>query len=667
MSITAPCSNTPPEMLEAVFSNTPPPYALIRRHSRHNGGQLTDFLIGTAAVLNTLADLEPTTASWRSPYPEHGVLALLPFRQIRERGYDYVDDGADLIALSITKSALISSDELIRRLPQEHIELSGEWYDLDDNTYSERARTIIQDEIGGGAGANFVLKRSCLANIAGFDNLKALTLFRRLMLHETGAYWTFIVHTGDRVFVGASPERHVSLSRGIATMNPISGTYRYPPSGPTLDGLISFLADRKETNELYMVVDEELKMMARICATGGTIYGPTIKFMSRLAHTEYHIKGECTLRPSEILKETLLAPTVTGSPLESACRIIKKYEPDGRLYYSGIIALIGRDSDGNHELDSSILIRTADISSTGNLRVSVGATLVRDSDPLSEAAETKAKASGLLLALKTSGADQGELPNPRNGIAVTFKELGQDARVCSALAGRNTNLSRFWLEDWRHRIRPQKGLLALSVLIVDAEDTFTSMIRHQLESLGLSAVVRRHDEPFDLNLFDVIVMGPGPGNPLDASDNKIAALERVIDTVLSEQRPFIAVCLSHQVLSRKLGLDLSRRHRPNQGRQCQISLFGKQEFVGFYNSFSATSSVSNITSKDGYNVDICRDIETNEVFALRSEFFVSFQFHTESVLSRAGDQILSHYLQDVVRARSYLRTAHPRLDLAVEP
>ena len=30
---------------------------------------------------------------------------------------------------------------------------------------------------------------------------------------ERGAYWTFLVHTGERTFVGATPERHVSVAR----------------------------------------------------------------------------------------------------------------------------------------------------------------------------------------------------------------------------------------------------------------------------------------------------------------------------------------------------------------------------------------------------------------------------------------------------------------------
>ena len=105
--------------------------------------------------------------------------------------------------------------------------------------------------------------------------------------------------------------------------------------------------------------------MARICDAGVRVVGPSLKEMARLAHTEYFIEGAHPRDPREILRETLFAPTVTGSPLENACRVIARYEPEGRGYYSGVVALIGRDARGARTLDSAILIRTADIDRGG--------------------------------------------------------------------------------------------------------------------------------------------------------------------------------------------------------------------------------------------------------------------------------------------------------------
>lgn len=47
--------------------------------------------------------------------------------------------------------------------------------------------------------------------------------------------------TGNQVFIGATPERHISVQDSLAVMNPISGTYRYDANGPSLDAVMGFL------------------------------------------------------------------------------------------------------------------------------------------------------------------------------------------------------------------------------------------------------------------------------------------------------------------------------------------------------------------------------------------------------------------------------------------
>ncbi|MFD0788434.1 chorismate-binding protein, partial [Micromonospora azadirachtae] len=188
---------------------------------------------------------------------------------------------------------------------------------------------------------------------------------RRLLLGERGAYWTFVVYTGDRVLVGASPERHVSVDDGLVMMNPISGTFRHAGAAPDRAALLRFLADRKEVEELYMVLDEELKMMATVAEDGGQVVGPYLKEMSHLAHTEYLLAGRGTRDVRDVLRETMFAPTVTGSPMENACRVIARHERTGRRYYAGVLALLGHDDAGRQTLDAPILIRTAEISPDG--------------------------------------------------------------------------------------------------------------------------------------------------------------------------------------------------------------------------------------------------------------------------------------------------------------
>ncbi|MFF4346886.1 anthranilate synthase family protein [Streptomyces sp. NPDC001530] len=616
-------TGAPRDLLDQVLSGQTPAYALLHRPAATGRSQL-EVLVGEVSEPATLAGIPLAT----TPAPGHEVLALVPYRQIEERGYDVADDGTPLLALTVTGQETLPVADVLARVPDVPIRLAGGHFDIDDATYADTVRRIIKEEIGEGEGANFVIKRSFTADITGYSPASALTLFRRLMEQESGAYWTFLVHTGTRTLVGASPERHISMHGGTAVMNPISGTYRYPAAGPTLPDVMDFLADRKEADELYMVVDEELKMMARICETGGRVVGPYLREMARLAHTEYFIEGETDRDPREILHETLFAPTVTGSPLESAARVIRRHEPHGRGYYSGVLALIGHDAQGGRTLDSSILIRTADISSEGRLSIGVGATLVRHSDPDSEVAETRAKAAGLLAALGT------EEPT----------RFAEHPSVRGALAARNTTIAGFWLAEGE---RQAPVADRRRVLVVDAEDTFTAMIAHQLRSMGLLVTVRRFDEPYSFDDYDLVVMGPGPGDPRDLTHPKIAHLRSAVRTLLDARKPFLAVCLSHQVLSLELGLDLSRRTVPNQGVQREIDLFGRRERVGFYNTFAARSTGDRLDVPGVGVVEVCRDPGNREVHALRGPGFASLQFHPESVLTQNGPSVIASLLDTI--------------------
>ncbi|MEU9335486.1 anthranilate synthase family protein [Streptomyces sp. NPDC048290] len=616
--------------LALVLGGGPPPFALLHR-PHTTGPDGLDVLVGdTVREAAHLADLPlggPGTGE------RHDTLALVPYRQITERGFaGPADDDTPLLAMTVTGQRRYPVAEVLARLPDTGLTLTGGGFDLDDDRYAELVRRVVADEIGTGEGANFVLRRSYRATVGDWGPDRALTLFRRLLERESGAYWTFLVHTGDRTLVGASPERHISVREGLAVMNPISGTYRYPPDGPTVAGLMDFLKDPKETDELYMVVDEELKMMSRICPEGGRVVGPYLREMARLAHTEYFIEGRTGRDPREVLRETLFAPTVTGSPLENACRVIARHEPSGRGYYSGLVALLGRDADGGHALDSSILIRTADIDAHGHLEIAVGATLVRHSEPYAEAAETRAKAAGLIAAFDTA---EDISPPAGRGPA-----LGELPAVREALGERNTAMADFWLAPAEERVWPDDRLHGRTVLVVDAEDTFTAMIAQQLGALGLRVTVRPFDAGFEPHGYDMTVLGPGPGDPQDTGHPKIAALARATDRLLADGLPFLAVCLSHQVLSGRLGLPLTRRRVPNQGVQRSIDLFGRHETVGFYNTFAAVCPDDKTEVPGVGVVEVSKEHGSDQVHGLRGPHFASTQFHPESVLTQDGPRIL---------------------------
>ncbi|GHF32867.1 anthranilate synthase family protein [Streptomyces fumanus] len=615
----------------------PRPFALLRRRPPGRDRDTVEVLLGPVARHDRLASLPGE------------CLALVPFRQIRERGFDVRDDGTPLLALTPEERYEVPLAAALEQLPDRAVRVEGGGFDVGDEEYEEIVGRVLREEIGRGEGANFVIRRTYRGVLPGFGRAGALALFRHLLAGERGAYWTFLVHTGDRTLVGASPEVHVRMSGGTVVMNPISGTYRYPAEGPTPEHLLGFLADRKEIEELSMVVDEELKMMCAVGDRGGVVVGPRLREMAHLAHTEYELRGRSSLDVREVLRETMFAATVTGSPVQNACRVVERYEHGGRGYYAGALALIGRDAGGAQTLDSPILIRTADIDAAGHLRVPVGATLVRGSDPAGEVAETHAKAAGVLAALGVRpGRPRREAARPG---------LAEDPRVRAALDGRRSSLAPFWL-----RMQERSGELTGHALVVDGEDTFTAMLAHVLRSGGLEVTVRRYDEPglraAVRGHAGPLVLGPGPGDPADPADPKMRLLRGLTAEALRGHRHgVLGVCLGHELIAAELGLDIVRKQVPYQGAQTEIDLFGRPETVGFYNSFVARCDAEAHEELAAHGVEVSRSAG-GEVHALRGPGFASVQFHPESVLSLNGAAIVRE-LVGQLRGTSTLAERRP--------
>ncbi|MET9434601.1 anthranilate synthase family protein [Streptomyces sp. NPDC006551] len=619
--------------LSRLLDDSSPPFALLRRRTPGRDHDTVEVLIGSVHEAERLAEL---------PVGALPTLALVPFRQIRERGFEVRDDGTPLSVLVAEEAYELPLADALARLPAHEVRVEDGGFDVSDGSYAETVRRVIDEEIGSGEGANFVIRRTYTGEIPGFGRADALALFRRLLTGERGAYWTFVVHTGDRTLVGASPEAHVRMSGGTVVMNPISGTYRYPSgAAPTADDLLAFLADRKETEELSMVVDEELKMMCTVGDMGGVVVGPRLKEMAHLAHTEYELRGRSSLDVREVLRETMFAATVTGSPVQNACRVIERHEAGGRGYYAGALALLGQDENGAQTLDSPILIRTADISAGGRLRVPVGATLVRHSDPAGEVAETHAKAAGVLAAL---GVREGR-PRDESPLA---PRLADDPRVRAALDARRADLAPFWL-----KMQVRSAELSGHALVIDAEDTFTAMLAHLLRSSGLEVSVVRYDEPglreLALAHDGPVVLGPGPGDPGDAADPKMRFLRGLTaELVRNHRHGLLGVCLGHELIAAELGLEIVRKRVPFQGAQVRIDLFGQERTVGFYNSFTARCDDRTATELALHRIEVSRDAGTGEVHALRGPGFAGVQFHPESVLTREGAELTASLLAAVL-------------------
>ncbi|WP_148615250.1 anthranilate synthase family protein [Nocardioides rubriscoriae] len=617
-------------------------WAIIRRSTRAGDRDTVGLVGGRRSEVASILDVPLEEGP-----PEAGHIAdrlvAIPFRQVAERGFEAHDDGTPLVVVDIETEQEFSVAEVAAAIDDVPVEFSDRGgFETDDEEYGRLVGSIIRDEIGQGEGANLVVGRHYRATVADWGADKALAVFRRLLERERGAYWTYVFFTGDRFLIGASPERHVSVHNGDVRMNPISGTFRIPSEGNARAQLLDFLRDEKEIYELFMVVDEELKMMCDICHEGGQVLGPFLKPMSRLVHTEYLLAGRTDRDPREVLRDTMYAATVTGSPVENACRLIKKYEAEGRGYYGAALAILGRDAEGGPVVDSPIVIRTADVRPDGRLTVTAGATLVRDSDAAYEVAETHAKAGGILSAF-------GLVP-PAPVPDVDLAELVNDEDVLLALNARNARLSSFWLRD-QMGSPPDPRLAGRSVLILDNEDDFVNMLRHVLGVLGLTSTVVRHED-YRTGAFDghdLVIVGPGPGDPRDGDDAKIGRVRAAVDDLLASGQTFLAVCLGHQTLCGQLGIPLAYKDIVFQGTQSAVAYDGRTERVGFYNTFVGRVGADGTLPgglPEGVSVDV--DAATGDIHHVRGPHYRGIQFHAESILTERGYELLHELVGDLL-------------------
>lgn len=629
------------------------PFALLRRE----GGTEIEVLVGDVVDAGLLGDI---------PLDGAPVLAVVPFRQAVERGFTVHDDGAPLRCIVVREAERVPVADAVAALPPEPVAAEPLGFDVPDEEYAGIVRRVIDDEIGQGAGANFVVMRSFEARTEAAPVSTLASWFRALLTHEVGAYWTFVVHApapaapvssgavpsaaagAPLSLAGATPERHLTLRDGVARMNPISGTYRHPATGPTRDGVLQFLRDTKENEELFMVVDEEMKMMSALCPDGGRIVGPYLKQMARLSHTEYLLEGRTTLDPREALRLTMFAPTVTGSPMENACAVITRHESRPRGYYSGFLALFEPDGAASgpagYSLDAPILIRTAYLHDGGRVSVPAGATLVRHSVPEHEVAETRAKASGVLASLGLV---------PRGAGPDVAVDLNAQPGVADALVARNRQLAQFWVHPQDAvDTAPSMPLTGRSVLIVDHEDQFTTMLAHQLRHLGLSTRLVRWDAVDDVLADDLLVLGPGPGDPRDQDDPRMASVVRRIHERIAAGRPLLAVCLSHQVLAGLAGFPVRPLPAPRQGVLLDAEVFGTTAAIGYYNTFGAylTTTVAAAGDADPVaRLALEPSFDADGVLtALRGPGVASVQGHLESVLSADGLTVLEDLARHVL-------------------
>ncbi|MFC9929213.1 anthranilate synthase component I [Streptomyces sp. NPDC127190] len=462
-------------------------------------------------------------------------------------------------------------------------------------------------------------------------------LFRRL--RETNpAPHSLLANLGEGEYlIGASPEMFVRVRREgdpaglgdrlVVESAPISGTVRRGRDAlEDAERVRELLGSVKEESELTMCTDVDRNDKARVCVPGSVQVTARrrIETYATLIHTVDRVRG--VLAPGRDALDGFLAHlwavTVTGAPKLAAVEFIERVERSPRRWYAGAVGCLAFDGT----LDTVLTLRTIQVRD-GVATVRAGATLLYDSSPQAEEAETELKARALLDVLT--------VPLPHSGPGPLA--VGPD--------------------------RPGEGL---RILMVDHRDSFAHCLADYLRQTGASVTTYR--SPGHLPVLarerpDLLVLSPGPGRPADFGLGATLAEAERLDL------PVFGVCLGLQGLVEYFGGSLGVLDRPVHGKSSQVRVTAQdsrllaglpREFtVGRYHSLYASAA------QMPAELRVTAETWDGVVMAVehRERPLAAVQFHPESIMSaggRSGHLVVAGAVTSLARGRTAASVTGPR-------
>jgi len=221
------------------------------------------------------------------------------------------------------------------------------------------------------------------------------TLFSTLAEYNPSSF-AALAALQSMTIISSSPERLVSLKKGIVETRPISGT-RPRDSDKHSDDVLAkeLLSHPKEQAEHIMLIDLERNDLGRVCRPGSIEVNELMVLESwqHVHHIVSNVRGELAAgkTPVDVLRAVFPGGTITGCPKVHCMEILAELEAQARGAYTGSLGYINNDGS----MDFNILIRTM-VREGNKITFRAGGGIVNDSIAEKELEETRAKAKGLL-------------------------------------------------------------------------------------------------------------------------------------------------------------------------------------------------------------------------------------------------------------------------------
>lgn len=185
----------------------------------------------------------------------------------------------------------------------------------------------------------------------------------------------------------------------------------------------------------------------------------------------------------------------------------------------------------------------------------------------------------------------------------------------------------------------------MKILLIDNYDSFIYNLKYELELSDNEVLVCRNDIEYSELVrlavsSDAIVLSPGPGAPRDAGH----CLKLVQE--FSPKLPILGVCLGHQVIVEAFGGRIGKAKSIVHGKASVVTSNQTGLLKGLETRLTVARYHSLAAQQLSADLRVDAVSHDGEVMAVsHNEYPVyGLQFHPESIMTKAGNKILSNFV-----------------------